>query len=64
MAEEEVVYVLTPWGCLMGVLMDYGIDISHITTKMGEHMVNDFLQSMEKAGYIGKIQEGEEHETD
>lgn len=61
MSKEEI-YVLTPWGCLMGVLMDYGIDISHITPKMGEHMVNDFLESMVKAGYIGRIQEGEEHE--
>lgn len=59
MAEEEV-YVLTPWGCLMGVLMDYGIDISHITPKMGEHIADDFLKSMVKAGHIGEV--CEEHE--
>lgn len=58
MAEEEK-YVLTPWGCLMGVLMDYGIDISHITPKMGEHMVDDFLKNMVKAGHIEEV--GEEH---
>lgn len=60
---DDYVYVLTPWGCLMGVLMDYGIDISHITPKMGEHMVTDFLQHMVDAGHIGRIQRGEDHET-
>lgn len=52
MAEEEK-YVLTPYGCKVGVLMDYGIDVSHFTLKMGEHMVD--------TGYISKKQEGEEH---
>ena len=60
--DEEEKYVLSPWGCLMGVLMDYGIDTSHITPRMGEHMVNDFMQHMENAGYIRKVHEGEEHD--
>lgn len=59
---EEEKYVLTPWGCMMAVLMDYGINISHITPKMGEHMVTDFLEYMVAAGHIRMIQEGEEHE--
>lgn len=51
MAEEEK-YILTPYGCKVGVLIDQGIDISHMTLKMEEHMVTDFQE------------EEEEHETD
>lgn len=51
--EEE--YVLTMWGCLYAVLQDYDIDISHITPKMGEHMIEDLMELLEKSGYIGKI---------
>ena len=57
--DDDDVYILTPLGCLMAVLMDYGIDISHITPKMGEHMVSDFMQYMVDAGHIEKAQEGE-----
>lgn len=49
---NDETYALTPWGCLYAVLLDYGIDVSHITPKMGEHMVNDFMESMMRAGYV------------
>lgn len=48
------VYVLSPWGCLSVVLMDYGIDISRISGKVGSHIVEDFMELMEKSGYILK----------
>ena len=59
---EEEKYVLSPWGCLMAVLMDYGIDINRITPRMGKHMVTDFMEYMVAAGHIGTVQEGEEHD--
>ena len=61
--EEEVVddlfndddtFFLTEWGCLYSVLNDYGIDVSHIKGKVGQHIVEDFMDLMEKAGYVEK----------
>lgn len=52
-ATEEK-YILTPWGCLSAVLTDYNVDTSHITGRMGEHMVEDFMELMVKAGHVGK----------
>ena len=52
MTEGNEKYRLTLWGCLAGVLQDYGIDISHITPKMGEHMVTDFMETLEISGYL------------
>lgn len=56
--EEEEVMVLTPWGCLMGVLNDYGFNTDHITGKIGEHMVEDFMDLMVATGHLAKV-EGE-----
>lgn len=47
-------YVLTEWACLYLTLLDYGIDASHIPGKVGEHIVEDFMEMMEKAGYVRK----------
>lgn len=57
--DEEAVFTLTEWGCLSCVLLDYNIDFSHITPKMGEHMAQDFLELLERCGYIKKINEEE-----
>ena len=38
--------------CLYSVLLDYGVDLCNITGKIGEHIVNDFMEGMEKMGYI------------
>lgn len=51
---EEESYVITPWGCLYCTLLDYGIDLSHIKGRVGEHIVEDFMEAMEKAGYVSK----------
>ena len=55
MSEEK--YVLTPWGCLYGTLLDYGINVDHIPGKVGEHMVEDFMEAMVKAGHVAKAEE-------
>jgi len=55
--DEEVKYVITPWGCLVSVLLGYGIDVSHFKGRVGEHIVEDFMEAMEKAGYITKSEE-------
>ena len=57
--DEEAVFTLTEWGCLSSVLSDYAINFSHITPKMGEHMAQDFLELLERCGYIEKINEEE-----
>ena len=59
MSEEskEEIYFITPWGCLSSVLDDYNIDTSHITPKMGEHMVEDFMDAMVKSGHVVKKEE-------
>ena len=55
--EEEKRYHLTPWGCLSVTLDEYGVDHSHITPKMGVHMVEDFMDAMVKAGHVGKAED-------
>ena len=47
-------FVLTEWGCLYSVLTDYGIDVSHIPGRVGQHIVEDFMEAMVKSGYVGK----------
>lgn len=57
--DDDVKYVLSPWGCLSVVLKDYGIDTSRISGKVGSHIVEDFLELMEKAGYILECDDNE-----
>ena len=54
MNEDNGVFRLTPWGCLKKVLNDYNIDCEHITGRMGEHLVEDFMDSMIRAGHVGE----------
>lgn len=49
---KDEVYGLTPWGCMYAVLEDYGFDPERLTPKMGEHMVEDFMQAMVNAGLV------------
>lgn len=51
---NEEVYVLTEWGCLSSILEEYGIDVSHITGRVGAHIVEDFMDAMCNAGYVAK----------
>lgn len=53
--ENDEVYCLSMWGCLYVVLQDYDIDVSHITPKMGEHMIEDLMELLENCGYVGKV---------
>lgn len=54
MPKNEKNYELTEWGCLYGVLTEYGIDASHITGTIGKHLVDDFMDAMCKFGYVEK----------
>lgn len=56
---EDEVWRLTPWGCLFAVLNDYNIYCDHITSRMGEHLVDDFMEAMEKHGYLSRVSEEE-----
>lgn len=53
-------YRLTPWGCLVVVLKDYNLDVPlDMTSQMGEHLVEDFMELMEKQGYVTKTKKKE-----
>lgn len=60
---NEEAYQLTPWGCLLGVLTDYRIDVSWISAKVGAHIVEDFMEAMMAQGYVGKAENGENVDT-
>lgn len=57
LAENEEVYRLTEWGCLVCTLHQYGIDVSGVTPTIGQHMVEDFLKLMARSGYIAEAEE-------
>ena len=54
MEKTEETYVLSEWSCLASVLNEYGIDVSHITGRVGAHIVEDFMDAMCNAGYVSK----------
>ena len=58
--EEEEMYVLTPWGCLYSVLTDYNIPVDSVPGRVGEHIVEDFMEAMAKAGYVAKAEDKED----
>lgn len=55
----EETYVISEWGCLCSTLEEYGIDVSHITGRVGAHIVEDFMDALYTAGYLQK-KEGED----
>ncbi len=55
--EEE--YVLSEWGCLYITLTDYGINVDHISGRVGQHIVEDFMEAMTKAGYVRSADGGD-----
>ena len=57
MKKEDETFALSPWGCLYAVLKDYGVDISGITSQIGKHMVNDFIELMVTNGYLAMAEE-------
>lgn len=52
--DNEEIYALSEWGCLSSTLEEYGIDVSHITGRVGAHIVEDFMDAMCNAGYLEK----------
>lgn len=58
--DDDVKFVLSEWGCLHSVLSDYGINVDHIKGKIGEHIVEDFLELMCECGYIRKTGDKED----
>ena len=63
--KSEEKYVLTPMGCLYAVLLDYVgpdhlLDIRKIQGRVGEHIVEDFMDAMVTAGYLVKAEKGED----
>ena len=54
---EEERYCLTEWGCLLATLTEYNIDISHISGRVGGHIVDDFMELLCKQGYIAKAED-------
>ena len=67
MKKDEEKYTLTPMGCLYAVLLDYVgpdhlLDVRKIQGRVGEHIVDDFLDAMCRCGHLAKA-EGE-HDAD
>ena len=58
--DDDVKFVLSEWGCLHSVLSDYGINVDHIKGKVGQHIVEDFLELMCECGHIGKAEDKED----
>ena len=54
---DDDVFGFTEWGCLYSVLSDYGIDVSHISGRVGQHIVEDFMEMMVKSGYVARNEE-------
>lgn len=60
---------LTPMGCLYAVLLDYVgpdhlLDIRKIQGRVGEHIVEDFMDAMVKFGHLVKAEKGENDDSD
>ena len=54
---SEEKYRVTPMGCLYAVLLDYVgpdhlLDIRKIQGRVGEHIVEDFMDALVKTGYL------------
>lgn len=52
--DDDEIYRISPWGCLLITLRDYGVDVSHISGKVGGHIVEDFMDLMIKARYVAE----------
>ena len=60
MDDENVRFVLTPWGCLSSVLTEYNVDVSRISGRVGQHIVDDFMDAMVRAGHVAKAERTED----
>lgn len=62
--KTEEKYRLTPMGCLYAVLLDYVgpdhlLDIRKIQGRVGEHIVEDFMDAMVKTGHLVKMEDND-----
>lgn len=62
--KSEEKYRLTPMGCLYAVLLDYVgpdhlLDIRKIQGRVGEHIVEDFMDAMVRTGYLERTSDEE-----
>lgn len=57
--QNEGCYCLTASECMRRTLMDYGIDVSGVTQKVLEHLVNDFMELMVKQGHAKRAKNAE-----
>ena len=67
--KSEEKNVLTPMGCLYAVLLDYVgpdhlLDLRKIQGRVGEHIVEDFMDAMVKAGHLVRAEKGENDDSD
>lgn len=62
--KSEEKYTLTPMGCLYAVLLDYVgpdhlLDIRKIQGRVGEHIVEDFMDALVRTGYLERTSDEE-----
>lgn len=58
--DEDATYVRTPHSILYDLISDeYGFDVGRWTPKLWEHIFEDFMEELEKAGYVSKKEETE-----
>lgn len=67
--KKDEQYRLTPLGCLYAVLKDYAgedgmLNVNKIQGRYGEHIVDDFMDAMVKAGHVGRAEKGENDDSD
>ena len=63
--DDNTTYHLTPFGCLYATLLDYGVNLDdyNITGTIGGHMMDDFMGSLERAGYLERADKEEVRES-
>lgn len=44
-SEDDEIMRMTPWACMVLTMESYGIQ-HNLTSRMGEHFVNDFMDLM------------------
>lgn len=67
--KDEEHYALTPMGCLYAVLLDYVgpdylLDIRKIQGRVGEHIVEDFMDAMVRFGHVERAERAEAEDED
>ena len=60
MNNDDKKWGITPWGCMYAVLQEYGFNPELLTPKIGEHMVEDFMAMMVKAGIVAEKEKEDE----